>query len=43
LSLYRPFGNFSELNFAQVGHGIGYYDAGHDEGGAAVTSGIRDK
>jgi flavin-dependent dehydrogenase len=43
LSLYRPFGNFSELNFAQVGHGIGYYDAGHDEGRAAVTSGIRDK
>jgi Tryptophan halogenase len=25
LRLYRPFGNFSELNFAQVGHGIGYY------------------
>ena len=29
LRLYRPFGNFSELNFAQVGHGIGYYGAGH--------------
>jgi flavin-dependent dehydrogenase len=27
LRLYRPFGNFSELNFAQVGHGIGYYEA----------------
>ncbi len=27
LSIYRPFGNFSELNFAQIGHGIGYYDA----------------
>jgi len=27
LRLYRPFGNFSELNFAQVGHGIGYYGA----------------
>src|SRR5262249_2287660 len=26
LKLYRPFGNFSELNFAQIGHGIGYYD-----------------
>jgi tryptophan halogenase len=25
LSLYRPFGNFSELNFSQIGHGIGYY------------------
>jgi tryptophan halogenase len=25
LKIYRPFGNFSELNFAQVGHGIGYY------------------
>lgn len=31
LSLYRPFGNFSELNFAQVGHGIGYYGAGNDQ------------
>lgn len=30
LSVYRPFGNFSELNFAQVGHGIGYYDRRHD-------------
>jgi hypothetical protein len=29
LRLYRPFGNFSELNFAQVGHGIGYYGAAH--------------
>jgi flavin-dependent dehydrogenase len=27
MSLYRPFGNFSELNFSQVGHGIGYYGA----------------
>ena len=36
LSVYRPFGNFSELNFAQVGHGIGYYDAGHDGGRAAA-------
>lgn len=27
LSIYRPFGNFSEINFAQVGHGIGYYGA----------------
>jgi tryptophan halogenase len=34
LRLYRPFGNFSELNFAQVGHGIGYYNASHDEGTA---------
>ncbi len=25
LSVYRPYGNFSELNFAQVGHGIGCY------------------
>lgn len=25
LRLYRPFGNFSELNVAQVGHGIGYF------------------
>jgi tryptophan halogenase len=28
LRLYRAFGNFSELNFSQIGHGIGYYDAG---------------
>lgn len=26
LRIYKPFGNFSEINFAQVGHGIGYYD-----------------
>ncbi len=25
LRLHRPFGNFSELNVAQVGHGIGYF------------------
>ncbi|MEO7084383.1 MAG: tryptophan 7-halogenase [Gemmatimonadaceae bacterium] len=30
LRLFLPFGNFSELNFAQVGHGIGYYDSRHD-------------
>jgi tryptophan halogenase len=30
LKLYRPFGNFSELNFAQIGHGIGYYEAGRE-------------
>jgi 2-polyprenyl-6-methoxyphenol hydroxylase-like FAD-dependent oxidoreductase len=29
LRLYRPFGNFSELNFSQVGHGIGYYASDH--------------
>ena len=34
LRIYRPFGNFSELNFAQVGHGIGYYDARDDAGRA---------
>jgi tryptophan halogenase len=34
LRLYRPFGNFSELNFAQIGHGIGYYDAARGEGRA---------
>jgi flavin-dependent dehydrogenase len=37
LSLYRPFGNFSELNFAQVGHGIGYYGAGRDMSRAPVS------
>ncbi|MEP2031504.1 MAG: tryptophan 7-halogenase [Paracoccaceae bacterium] len=26
LTLYEPFGNFSELNFAQIGHGMGYYN-----------------
>ena len=25
LRIYSAFGNFSELNFSQVGHGIGYY------------------
>lgn len=25
LKLFLPYGNFSELNFAQVGHGIGFY------------------
>ena len=25
LRLHRPFGNFSELNVAQVGHGIGSF------------------
>jgi len=37
LSLYRPFGNFSELNFAQVGHGIGYYDARRETGVAIAV------
>jgi hypothetical protein len=33
MKLYTPFGNFSELNFAQVGHGIGFYkhQSGHYE------------
>ncbi|WP_223422331.1 tryptophan 7-halogenase [Tateyamaria pelophila] len=33
LKIYMPFGNFSELNFAQVGHGIGFYEKpeGHFE------------
>lgn len=26
LKLFMPYGNFSELNFAQVGHGIGFYE-----------------
>lgn len=29
MRLFRPFGNFSELNFAQVGHGIGRYGTRH--------------
>lgn len=40
LRLYRPFGNFSELNFAQVGHGIGYYNANAARG--AIVSAISD-
>jgi len=34
LKVFRPFGNFSELNFAQVGHGMGLYDVhgGHGSG-----------
>ncbi|MEM8664814.1 MAG: tryptophan 7-halogenase [Pseudomonadota bacterium] len=27
LTQFVPYGNFSELNFAQVGHGIGYYQS----------------
>ncbi|MEO8036203.1 MAG: tryptophan 7-halogenase, partial [Acidobacteriota bacterium] len=38
LRLYRPFGNFSELNFAQVGHGIGYYDVRHDSAAQPATT-----
>jgi tryptophan halogenase len=30
LRLYQPFGNFSEFNFAQIGHGIGYYKTVRD-------------
>src|SRR5262249_45555840 len=37
LSLYRPFGNFSELNFAQIGHGIGFYGA-HTPGRPAKSA-----
>jgi hypothetical protein len=37
LRLYRAFGNFSELNFSQIGHGIGYYDAGTAERNAATV------
>ena len=37
LKLYRPFGNFSELNFAQVGHGIGYYDVDSDRQGPTAA------
>jgi tryptophan halogenase len=37
LRLYRPFGNFSELNFAQVGRGIGYY---RDGGGLPPDSSV---
>jgi hypothetical protein len=36
LRLYRPFGNFSELNFAQIGHGIGYYTAHRDAPHSAI-------
>jgi tryptophan halogenase len=37
LRLYRPFGNFSELNFAQIGHGIGYYKTHRDVGQSAIV------
>ncbi|MDA7965161.1 tryptophan 7-halogenase [Ruegeria sp.] len=37
LTKYVPFGNFSELNFAQVGHGIGYYDADKISAGGGVN------
>jgi tryptophan halogenase len=41
LRIYKPFGNFSELNFAQVGHGIGYYDARHDADRVGVIAADR--
>jgi 2-polyprenyl-6-methoxyphenol hydroxylase-like FAD-dependent oxidoreductase len=43
LRLYRGFGNFSELNFSQIGHGIGYYDANTGRTQRAVSvSRLRD-
>lgn len=36
LRKFVPFGNFSELNFAQVGHGIGYYNERPDAPEAAI-------
>jgi hypothetical protein len=33
LRLHRPFGNFSELNVAQVGRGIGWFQAQEREQG----------
>lgn len=36
LTRYVPFGNFSELNFAQVGHGIGYYSTNHSAAGGSI-------
>ncbi len=41
MKLYEPYGNFSELNFAQVGHGIGYYDADRRAGSAPLASAAR--
>ena len=37
LKIYHPFGNFSVLNFAQVGHGVGYYRGG---GGLSPDSSV---
>jgi tryptophan halogenase len=37
LRLYQPFGNFSELNFAQIGHGIGYYKTLRDAPQSAIA------
>jgi tryptophan halogenase len=37
LRLYQPFGNFSELNFAQIGHGIGYYKTLRDAPQSAIV------
>jgi hypothetical protein len=38
MKIYKPYGNFSELNFAQVGHGIGYYSAGGGEDAPQLAS-----
>jgi tryptophan halogenase len=42
LTIYRPFGNFSELNFAQVGHGIGYYGARNPGTRVGVGPGLEE-
>lgn len=31
MNLFAPFGNFSALNFSQIGHGIGLYGGGQSE------------
>lgn len=38
MGLFTPYGNFSALNFAQIGHGIGLYGAGQGETAAAAVS-----
>jgi tryptophan halogenase len=40
LRVFRPYGNFSELNFAQIGHGIGYYDARRRRTRAATAAAV---
>ena len=41
LTRFVPFGNFSELNFAQVGHGMGYYSTNQDVERAFVNASQR--
>lgn len=41
LTSLKPFGNFSQLNFAQIGHGLGFYEQPPSSGAAFPPSASR--